>query len=507
MYKRKMNQVSVFDDPAMFGGIALNPENDWVKLAKLIPWWAFEEKYAEQFSSSTGQPADSLRTALGSLIIKESYKFSDEMTVSHIAMNPYFQYFIGLTEYAKTEPFHPSMMTRFRLRLGPEIIQEVNDVIIGRKTVEDVLKKSDAHDGHEDGEEADSHDDHDEGSGGDTTGGSDEGDVEKQREEAPNSGTLILDATCAPQAIRFPTDTSLLDEARRNTERIIDSFHKAGLTDGKKPRLHRIKAKNLYNGFSKSRKKTRKSIRTCKRQQLNFLRRNLKAIDTVIRKHPDEWKNALTKWEIERLAVIRTLYDQQRTMYDTNTNRIDDRIVSLSQSWVRPIKRGKQNADVEFGAKIEMSDIDGYLRIEKLSWEAFNESTTLQDSVEAYRKAYGHYPERVLADTIFRTRENRRYCKEHGIHLNGPRLGKPSKDPEIRKQELHQEWQESGERGDIERRFGIGKRCHSLGRVTAKLKHTSEVMIHLSVLTLNLRKRLRLLLRFLFALFRRFQLA
>ena len=49
MYKRKMNQVSVFDDPAMFGGIALNPENDWVKLAKLIPWWAFEEKYAEQF--------------------------------------------------------------------------------------------------------------------------------------------------------------------------------------------------------------------------------------------------------------------------------------------------------------------------------------------------------------------------------------------------------------------------------------------------------------------------
>ena len=127
--------------------------------------------------------------------------------------------------------------------------------------------------------------------------------------------------------------------------------------------------------------------------------------------------------------------------------------------------------------------------------------------MEAYRKAYGHYPERVLADTIFRTRENLKYCKEHGIHLNGPRLGKPSKDPTIRKQELRQEWLESGERGDIERRFGIGKRCYSLGRVTAKLKHTSEVMIHLSVLTLNLRKRLRLLLRFFFAYFRRIQAA
>ena len=78
--------------------------------------------------------------------------------------------------------------------------------------------------------------------------------------------------------------------------------------------------------------------------------------------------------------------------------------------------------------------------------------------------------------------------------MNGPKLGKPTSDPAIRKQELHMEWLESGERGDIERRFGISKRCYSLGGVTAKLQHTSEVMIYLSVLTLNLQKRLRLLL-------------
>ena len=51
MHKRKLNQVTIFEAPAMFGGISLNPENDWVKLAKMIPWWAFEEKYAAQFSS------------------------------------------------------------------------------------------------------------------------------------------------------------------------------------------------------------------------------------------------------------------------------------------------------------------------------------------------------------------------------------------------------------------------------------------------------------------------
>ena len=103
-----------------------------------------------------------------------------------------------------------------------------------------------------------------------------------------------------------------------------------------------------------------------------------------------------------------------------------------------------------------------------------------------------------MADTIFRTSENLRYCKEHGIHLNGPKLGRPTKDPMFRKQELHMEWIESSERGDIERRFGIDKRCYSLGCITAKLQHTSEVMIYLSVLTLNLQKRLRLLLRIIF---------
>ena len=492
MYKRKANQVSIFEDPAMFGGIALNPENEWIKLEKCIPWWAFEEKYAQQFPSGTGQPADSLRMALGTLIIKERYGFSDEMTVAEITMNPYLQYFIGLVQFTQNEPFNPSMLTRFRQRLGTKILQEVNDVIIGRKTAQEVAGKARTPDDDDDNSD----------NGGDTNTDNSEDESEKGRcetQEEKNCGTLILDATCAPQGIRYPTDTSLLDEARRSTEKIIDALHVAGLTDGKKPRTYRVKAKNLFNSFSRSRKKTAQMIRSCKRQQLNLLKRNLGHLDEIIQKHSDTWKEALSRWALERLAVVRLLYEQQREMYETNTKRIDERIVSLSQPWVRPIKRGKQNADVEFGAKVEMSDESGYLRVEHLSWEAFNESTTLQDSVEAYRKAYGHYPERVLADTIFRTRENLNYCKQHGIRMNGPKLGKPPKDPSVRKQEQRQEWLESGERGDIERRFGISKRCYSLGRVAAKLKETSEVMIHLSVLTLNLLRKLRLLLRFFFS--------
>ena len=211
MYKRKLNQVSLFDNPALFGGIALNPENEWVKLAGIIPWWVFEKKYAEQFRSNMGQPACSLRQALGSQIIKEKYQFSDEMTVDHIAMNPYLQYFIGLTEYRQTAPFDPSMMSRFRQRLTPKMLQDVNDVITGRKTAEQIAAEA----------EKAKDSGHDDKSGDGSTGSGSEKNESEAKEE-PNAGTLILDATCAPQAIRFPTDTSLLNEARQNTEGIID---------------------------------------------------------------------------------------------------------------------------------------------------------------------------------------------------------------------------------------------------------------------------------------------
>lgn len=281
------------------------------------------------------------------------------------------------------------MMTRFRQRITPEMLAWVNDQIIGRKA------------------EQDKHDDDDNDHDDDSSRTGDQADENKDSESAEeeNEGTIILDATCAPQNIRFPTDASLLNEAREKAEEIIDNLHEMGLSEGKKPRTYRKKARRKYNSFSKSRKKTVKAIRTTIRQQLGYLNRDLRIINDY------EWRylgrlQKLPERKQKLLQVIRTLYSQQAYMYRIGTHKVPNRIVSISQDWVRPIVRGKQNADVEFGAKVEMSVVDGFLRVEDLRWDAYNGSTTLQQSVEAYRKACGHYPARVLADTIFRTKEN-----------------------------------------------------------------------------------------------------
>jgi len=486
MYKRHTGQVSMLESPEMFGPLPLDPNNEWIKLSKLVPWREFDLKYAKNFRSKKGQRAIDSRMALGALLIKPAYKaLSDEDITKEIAMNPYLQYFLGLHEYRYECPFDPSMMTRFRQRITPEMLAWVNDQIIGRKAEEEGDKKDSNNDSGDSGNDGDD-------------GQADENHSGEKKEEK-NEGTIILDATCAPQNIRFPTDASLLNEAREKAEEIIDTLHDMGLSEGKKPRTYREKARRKYNSFSKSRKKTVKLIRNTIRQQLGYLNRDLGIIDAYELRHPGCLQKLPSRQQT-MLQVIRTLYSQQEYMYRTGTHKVPDRIVSLSQSWVRPIVRGKQAADVEFGAKVEMSVVDGFLRIEDLRWDAFNESTTLKQSVEAYRKAYGHYPARVLADMIFRTRENLKYCKGHGIHLNGPKLGKPFTDPAEAKKHKKLEWLESGERGEIERQFGVGKRRYSLDCIVTKLKETSEVMIHSIVIYMNLRKRLRLLLRSLFSL-------
>ena len=85
---------------------------------------------------------------------------------------------------------------------------------------------------------------------------------------------------------------------------------------------------------------------------------------------------------------------------------MEHRIVSISQPWLRPIVRGKVKAPVEFGAKFDLSpNNEGYGRIEKISFAAYNESGCLIEAIERFKVRTGYYPERVLADQIYRTRE------------------------------------------------------------------------------------------------------
>ena len=195
---------------------------------------------------------------------------------------------------------------------------------------------------------------------------------------------------------------------------------------------------------------------------------------------------AMTSKEIGVYLTILTLYEQQKYMYDKRVHSVEHRIVSISQPWLRPIVRGKAKAPVEFGAKFDLSvDSEGYGRIEKISFEAYNESSCLIEAVERFRERTGHYPERILADQIYRTRENRNYCKNHKIRLSGPKLGRPSVTAKVDKK---QEYQDNTDRIEVERTFSLSKRCYGMDCITTKLEETQLTSIALSVFVMNLFK-------------------
>ena len=138
---------------------------------------------------------------------------------------------------------------------------------------------------------------------------------------------------------------------------------------------------------------------------------------------------------------------------------------------------------MEFGAKLDVSiDRNGMAGLEKLSFDAYNESVVLIGAIERYHEWTGHYPKRVLANKIYRNRENLAFSKQHGIRLSGSSLGRPKKDAMADKRT---EYMDNADRVEVERTFGLAKRCYGLGRIMTKLGITTRSSIALSILVMN----------------------
>jgi hypothetical protein len=267
----------------------------------------------------------------------------------------------------------------------------------------------------------------------------------------------------------------------------------------KKPKTYRKLARKDYLKVAKKRKPRKKERRKAIKKQLQYIKRNLSSVEQLIQAGAS--LEVLSNKQYKNLLVVGEIYRQQQLMYDNKIQRIDNRIVSLSQPHIRPIVRGKAGTSVEFGAKLLVSCIDGYVFLDRISWENFNESGDLKFQIEAFKRYTGVYPESVHVDKIYRTRSNRTFCKERGIRISGPPLGRPQAF--VSQEKKNQALEDERIRNAIEGKFGVSKRRFSLNRIMAKLPHTSETAIAITFLVMNLSA----LLRQVFCLFFRLKLS
>jgi hypothetical protein len=512
MYRKTMPGQIKMEIPF---NVSLNHESKWIRLAEILPWERIDEEYAKNFKSNEGQIAKPSRLAFGALYIQVSEGFTDEQTREHIRENPHMQYFCGYGEYNPEPPFDASMMTHFRKRIPSGMIIKLTE----EEFAADAIKTMDAPDPETEEEapegeapEGEAKDDSFENEPNPETAepalendsGRETAEPESETSEAAtvetvpdggeetrtNRGTLILDATCCPQDISYPTDVGLLNRARELSEEIIDVLY--GSVMGQypyKPRTYREVARKDYLKFTKARKPGIKTIRKNIKRQLQWLSRNLKTIcELVARGAP---LSGLPPQLYRKLPVINEVYRQQREMYDANTHTCEGRIVSISQPHVRPIVRGKDGRPTEFGSKVAIGMVGGFAFITDISWENIAEAALLPQAAEDYKRMFGFYPKAILADRIYPNRFNRTWCKDRGIRLSGPALGRKSES--IKRDEAKQRYRDGCERNAVEGEFGVVKRKFGLDRIMPKLPNTSLTAVAMGFFAVNMERRLRLL--------------
>lgn len=441
MYKPKDCQtLPLFPELFPLGG-GLRADNRWMKLATLIPWEKLEELYRGYFSRWRGRPAKDSRLMCGLLIVKHIDRESDEGVVEKFSESPYVQWFCGYERFVIEDVIDPSLLSKTRKRLGTQFFKEFEEKLIGVLVERKILK----------------------------------------------AGDHLLDGTVIPANIEFPTDTKLLNRAREWLVIVIKGLRKK-LKIGGKVRTYCRVAQEFFIGFQKKRRKSKAMIRLARGKMLRFVRRNLRQLEELLKAHQER---LLTKERFaiqQRLEVIRAIYAQQWEMWKTKAKTVNDRIVSLHLPHIRPIVRGKEGKDVEFGPKVLLSWVGRFCFLDYLGFDAYNEGVHLKESLEEYKKRFGKYPKISTGDGIFGTRANRAALKELKIRGGFKALGKAVR---IR---VNKQWyrQQQRLRGSLmEGIIGNGKNHYGLDKILYTIPGGEEIWTRMCLAGMNLVTALR----------------
>lgn len=439
LYRGKDRKTGdLFSEIFPFGG-SLDEDNQWLKLSELIPWDKMEEVYAKYFSE-VGRPAKDSRLITGLLLIKHRKGYSDRELIEQFLENPYLQYFCGHEHFVKKGEIHYSTLSKLRKRLGKEYFKRFEKELL------EVLVK----------------------------------------EKIVQPRGVMLDATVCPADITYPTDIKLLNVVREWLCDKINRIRKAGGLK-EKVRTYRRKARREYLNFQKKKQRSREMVQKAKKSMLQYVRRNLKQIEEVLEKTTEGIRFKIKEQLEERLGTAKRIYRQQKEMVEKNVHRVKDRIVSFHWPEVRPMVRGKDGQEVEFGPKVHLSLVNGFTFLDKISYDAYNESGELKRSLQAYRDRFGKLPEGVTADRIYGTRWNRKLLKKLHIKDTFQPLGRATlsvdRCKEVRKAQRKRSW--------IEGVIGTGKCKYQLDRIRYRIPDGAEMWVRMGLVGMNLTAALK----------------
>lgn len=411
-YSHNSEQLAIFD----FNGvlqIPLDADNELVAITKIIPWDELVDLVSTKYSSKRGRRAKSIRMMLGLEILKRKYALCDESVIERFKTDYLFQYFCGFNSFVNNVP-HSTSMTKFRNRLGDEILQKIESAV-AKKLIPTLPVK--------------------------------------------RRHSITEDSTCIPANITFPTDTKLLHTVY---DKLVDYIKKN--KENLKIKVIRgyRKVKKFIRNFNLKRNKTKKEIISARKK----LVRAAKNLLSKISKKVTDTTCQATKRVLE---IAQKIIEQQDKRNKSKTNIIEDRIVSFHEPEVRPIKRGKDNAKCEFGKKVGLSVIgEGILVTTKIDNNNFDDQELVKAGIERHKEITGRDPTEQIMDRGGDSKKNHDLLKEKkikdGIQRKGRQSGKPTRSQKRQRRR----------RSVIEGKIGTAKQFYGLNRNRYKHKNASK---------------------------------
>ena len=429
-----------------YGG-CLDENNKWIKLGEIVPWERLNQLHVKYFKPQ--RKGKDFRLMMGLMIGGMVKQLSDREKLNYFYDSPYFQYFCGMETFVtptKKKIVHPSLISKWRKRLGPqyyaEFESEVTKVLIKLK----VIKTTE----------------------------------------------LMLDATVFESNITYPNDVKLMNTVREWCCKQILEL-KNTIDPQRHIRTYRRTAKKLFLIFQKKKRKSKKLIQKSKKQMAQYLDRNIKQMQSLIEEC--RYKGMLKYSLMESLNLDglqkhldtgKQIYAQQMEMIEQKVNTIKDRIVSFHEPHIRPIVRGKEKAVAEFGAKFHLAHVDGFAFTDKLDFKAFSEKKELHDSLKKHEERFGKPPKKTLIDDGYSSRENREILTKKNIEHSLKHIGKPPRDPKQKslKRKLRKK------RSEVEGLIGHLKDHWTLRKIIYKGESGAHIQTHLAIGCHNLVKAL-----------------
>jgi IS5 family transposase len=339
----------------------LRSDHELVILAEKIDWETIQDNLKSKYSKK-GRKAKRVRLMIGLHILKHLYNLSDEKVCNMVDENIYYRFFCGVhldvKEWKQQKVLDPCTMSRFRKRLSVD----------GLKWFEDTIKCQLKMDGRISGK------------------------------------TQVVDTTAMEKNIAYPTDTNLLAKGMNRICTKVRKLANKGLSVAVRSykRLVRkeiLKVNKLGRGRAERiAEASRNLVSYAKKIAKNSevaLRANKKGATELDLSSINAIKEAL-KEDIENLLKV---IDQAERRLEGEKVSSKTKVLSMHESGVCVIAKGKRRRRYEFGAKVSFSmDRNGYVVGHQEYQENVADVNTLDPALEDWRRTFGEYPEELGTD-------------------------------------------------------------------------------------------------------------